>query len=316
MFNIILDVRSLSTVVRLYSFPRLLVETLASQISALSIIKALIKIVILTRPADSMRGRQFIDYSARVTNLSWLKYGSDGNRIQLHDNVNSVIGKLPKNFSLEQFELELKARQRVGSLTPKIMESCSLDGFVLEAKLSLRCHVDLDNVFYDLFTSLRKRLGVSRAFTTADYLSKYADVYFYPLVCKLARQNNVKNVSVSLCHGDAWSGNIFQTPSSEIIIIDWEYCGYRIESHDVWFYVFSKWASTKQACDRHFYSELESKLSKVYPSTFELNRIKVVHMLHLFERYATQLSCYGKASTSPEMQFLETEIISITQELS
>ena len=308
----LLDIKRLSFLVNLQNFPSLVIDTLLVQESLTERIKVLVKILYFTRMASDEYRQLFKNYSKRVDSLSWVRYESDGTRIHLHDNKNLTIGKLPKVFNLEQYSCELEARQRAGDLCPKIIKTCLEDGYILESKISLHPYNKSSSEALKL---LKERLFVPNLLSISEYFSRFDHVKHSKLVREVAINYGLTEVIVSICHGDFWSGNILETSNAAVIILDWEYCGERVQSYDAWFLVFSKWASEKRHCDSDYYLHLQKVFTMFYPIDSDLKRIKVLHMIHLFERFATHLS-FGKSSIAPEMEFLEAELISITQELS
>ena len=287
-------------------------DTFLAQKSLSDRIKLFIKILLFTRIASDKYRQLYQNYSERVDSLSWVKYGSDGTRVHLYDNKNSTIGKLPKVFNQEQYSYELEARRLVGDLCPKIIKASPEDGYILESKISLRPY---DKSPSEALRLLKERLFAPNLLSTSEYLSRFDHIKHSKPVCEVAINNNLGEVVVSICHGDFWSGNILETSDNNIVILDWEYCGERVQSYDAWFLIFSKWAAEKKHCDSDYFRHLQEIFMRFYPTDSDLKRIKVLHMIHLFERLATHLS-FGKSSTAPEMQFIEAELISITQDLS
>jgi len=308
----LLDIKPLTFLVKVKNLPILVIDTFLTQQSLINLIKTLIKILLFTRIASNEHQQLYQDYSRRVDSLSWVKYGSDGTRVHLYDIKNSTIGKLPRKFNPEQYSDELEARRRVGDLCPKIVNTCSEDGYILESKISLRSY---DKSLTKALELLKEKLFAPYQLTINEYLSRFDKVKNSKQVCEVAINYGLTEVDVSICHGDFWRGNILETPDNNIIILDWEYCGERIQTYDAWFLIFSQWAAEKRSCDSEYYSQLQEILKKFYLSDSNLTRIKVLHMIHLFERFATNLF-FGKASDTPEMKFLETELISVTKELS
>ena len=308
----LLDIKPLTFLVNFQNYPGLVMDTFFAQKSLSDRIKVLIKILLFTRMASNEHKKLYQDYSRRVDSLSWVKYGSDGTRVHLYDNKNSTIGKLPKVFNPEQYSYELEARQRVGDLCPKIINTCSEDGYILESKISLHSY---DKSLTKALELLKERLFAPNLLNISEYLSRFDHVKHSRLVCEVAINYGLNEVVVSICHGDFWRGNILESPDNNIVILDWEYCGVRIQTYDAWFLIFSQWAAEKRHCDSEYYSQLQEILNKFYVSDSDLTRIKVLHMIHLFERFSTNLF-FGKSSDEPEMKFLETELISVTKELS
>lgn len=311
----LLDVKSLTIIVKPSYLLDLITETFRIQKSWLGIAKVLVKILIFTRKADLPAQKQFNFYSTRLENLSWFKYQSDGNRIMLIDHLNGSVAKLPKKFDPYTYKLELEARRRVGSLTPDIISTSSQDGVIVESKLHLEPIQNVKTKYVSILKLLGRKLGPSKNIDLDVYLGGYPSTEFNSVVLDIANVNKVQKLSISLCHGDFWSGNIFQVSNNHPMIIDWEYCGYRIETFDGWFFVFSQWDFDKSALNLEFYRELSQQFSIVYQLDADLKRIKVLHMLHLFERYAAHLA-HGKVAESLEMQFLAAELKSIIKELS
>lgn len=311
----LLDIKLLHTTVPVSKSIDFLIENLKNQISFYSMLKLIVKILISTRIANSVRRNQFDSYNSRLKSLSWVKYASDGNRIQLHDNLNARIAKLPIRHYPDQFDLEIEARRRVGSLTPALISVCDEDGLIIESKLQLKLHQNLEKGSDTILKLLRKKLGPSKKIEIDIYIGAYPNTRFNSNVIRIAKLNKFENLPISLCHGDFWAGNIFQVPNNDIVIVDWEYCGYRIETFDGWFFVFSKWTSEQLTFDNKFFAKLSEKFFDMYDLEVGLKHIKILHMLHLFERYASQMS-YGKLINSPEMQTLAKELEFIIKELT
>ena len=308
----ILDIKSLKILVDLQYLPNLIKHSLLTEESYASRIKILIKFLLFSRLANNKSKKLFQSYLGRVKNLSWLKYESDGTRIHLYDHKNQTIGKLPKKFNQQQYTDEIEARKRVGDLSPGIIYTSSEDGFILEDKISLS---PFSKSLSEALEMLQDRLFIPSLISTRKYFSRFNHIKHSNIVTQIAEDHGINELIITICHGDFWRGNILEDSEGSIIILDWEYCGERVQSYDAWFLIFSEWASKKKHCTDNYYLQFHEILVNLYKDLFDLEKTKILHMIHLFERFATHQS-FGKSLIEPEMQFLEEELILISEELS
>ncbi|MDC0225495.1 phosphotransferase [Gammaproteobacteria bacterium] len=308
----LIDIKPFSYIVRLRFLPNLLSNILLIEESNIFRIKALIKILLFSRVASKKSNLLFVKYSTRMKDLSCMKYASDGTRMHLYDQKNSTIGKLPKHFNEAQYENEILARKIVGDITPAVIESSEEDGLIIEEKIRLRL---FKRPYSEALKILNDRFYDSKKISTPDYMSSFNQLKHEEVVSQILKDHDVDELIIRMCHGDFWKGNILENGSSDIMIIDWEYCGLRVHTYDGWFLVFSEWASQKRSSDAALYLRLQEVFSANYQGVFNVEKTKILHMIHLFERYATHYSI-GKSIASPEMLFLEEELNAIIQELN
>jgi|GEM_PF-3049133 len=303
----LLDVRLLKYLVSMPYFSKFTLWIFKRQSGAIERLRLVAKLLLSLRIAGSTSKNQFAQYGKMVQSLSWVWYGSDGTRIQLYDSDNLVIGKLPLLFNREQFSAEIEARNQLGDLCPPIIRTNSENGLILERWIDLRSVPAEQESGLQALELLKGKLFAPVRMDVREYVKRYSHTPYSNQVCDTAVRNGISDVIVSLCHGDLWHGNIFLTPEGKTLILDWEYCGTRVQSYDAWFFTFFRWAAEKRHCEGVFFTLLGETFHTVYAESFSLRTLHIIHMLHLFERYASHLSL-GKLSSSPEMEYLRAEL--------
>lgn len=286
-------------------------ETIFSDNSLLASIKLILKLIFFSRIADATSKLLFLKNSSKMQDLAWIKYNSDGTKIHLYDIRNAKIGKYPKKLNRSQFENEIITRKAAGNISPLIHYSSVDDCLIIEDKIFLKSY---SKSYLQALEILNTRLKISYSQSCKEYLSLYKTVKFSDLVLKLLVENDFKELIIKLCHGDFWKGNILEDNNGKIIIIDWEYCGPRIQTYDAWFLIYSQRHSYRNINGCNIYKCLQEVFLNYYQLDYDLKKVKIIHMTHLFERYANHW-LIGKSVDSPEMLFLEQEVANIAKEI-
>ena len=308
----LIDIRCFSVLVESENAPKLIVTKLKEGLTLPVLLKLFIKLVLTTRVASSEQRELFQRGSKRISNLTWISYGSDGSRLHFYDDINQTVGKLPSNVNLEQMRYEIEGRRRAGDLCPEILFSDTSDGFILERKVSVKSKVVDELIYFETLMLISKRVRSDRKQSVKEYLSAYEYAPHLDLIYDLAIKNGPSQVSISLCHGDLWRGNICEVIGCSPVLLDWEYCGEFIYTSDVWFFVFSKWFIKRRHVDIDFYNELSNVLSLVFEVEFKRPFVIWLHMMHLFERISNHLEL-GKDRDSMEIVFLESALMKSTR---
>ena len=303
----LIDIRSFSVLVDSKNALKLILIKLKESLTLRILLKLSIKLVLTTRVASSEQRELFQRASERMSNLTWIRYGSDGSRLHFYDDINKTVGKLPKNINLEQMRYEIEGRRRAGDLCPEILFSDSSDGFILERKVSVKSNVVDELIYLETLMLISKRVRSDRKQSVKEYLLTYERAPYLDLIYDVAIKNGPSQVSISLCHGDLWRGNICEVTGSSPIVLDWEYCGEFIYTSDIWFFVFSKWFVKRRHVNTSFYNELSNVLSLIFEVEFKRPFVIWLHMMHLFERISHHLKL-GKDRDSVEIVFLESAL--------
>jgi len=228
----------------------------------------------------------------------------------LYDKDNKVIGKLPRTSNSEQFKAELEARDLVKELSPPIVAVDPESGCIVERWIGLRPWPPKKEAGLEALKLLKEKLFAPVHMDIRDYFTRYSNTPYSDQVLDTALYYGITHVIICYCHGDFWNNNIFMTYQGNVLVLDWEYAGARIYTYDAWFFTFYQWTvEKKQDCNAGFFEVLGETFRSLYSESFSLKRLQATHMLHLFERFAAQLSL-GKPPTSNEMQLLKLALLS------
>lgn len=304
--NVIFDIRSIKFLVAFPYIKDFSIWLFGSQPRLVGKLKLVVKVCISARLADEDKLVQFQKSAKCIQRLSWIRYGSDGTRMQLYDSVNLVIGKMV----VKQIDEELVVRGWAGDLSPAIVSVDRENGCIVEKWVRLRPILANRNRGLEVLRVLTERIHHADKVSIGNYIDGYSSCRYAGRVYDAAILEGVSYVEVSPCHGDLWHGNIGQDFDGRNVVFDWEYCGKRVSTYDAWFFAFSEWAAHKRPCDEVFYSVLEDTLNILSNLCYFPKSLRIIHLLHLFERYASHLDL-GKNPESAEMQYLEAELLRV-----
>jgi len=225
----------------------------------------------------------------------WIRFPSDGTRIQVFDRQRRRICKLNSCQALiNTIPYEIKIRGRVAHLAPIIIDvSPDESAFVEEwiagytppySRVSLIEAVrKLKEYLYSVneidITTYRERLASAGNITEnqKDSLDFVLNMY------------SGRTLSVSPVHGDLVCRNLWQHPSKGILLLDWEYTRTCLVTHDCWLYLYHAHRSIddKQPLSSRFFVSLKEILLYLgFDSLMDdlTPNLLVIHALHLFER--------------------------------
>ena len=249
----------------------------------------------------------------------WIRFPTDGTRLQVFDPSTGRIGKVHKNdMPYNTIPLEIKARSRASALAPAILEVASDQQAFSEEWMS----------GYNLHYSLDYLLKVIGKLRTHMYAVDYVDAVEYrnlitggninlgkwePLLTRLLNEWPGKSLPLSQVHGDLVAANLWYHPVRGIVLLDWEYSRRCLVTQDCWFYIYHHYRSRdrENPLPNNFFNDFHDVLRR---SGFGglADRLSSIHPLHLIERLILL-----KAITPFEhfsLQMLEKDILEASRD--
>ncbi|MCX6183268.1 MAG: hypothetical protein NT150_15250 [Bacteroidetes bacterium] len=244
--------------------------------------------------------------------FSWLRYATDGNRMQFFDLDAKRVIKVDLKINKVQMQKEIEARKLMGDNSPIVINYQEDQGILTEQWMKLKpTPVDL-SLAHDAFKILSEKFHVVRMVAVAEYLPQFSFVNNISALQKFVKANGIEFLNISRIHGDIWAGNLCYNESGKLILLDWEYTSEAIVSHDVWTYLFQMYNSQKLSFDDVYFKAFSNSLTMVYGKEIEVNQAKTYHLLHLLERYRLYLSLEMKEKKD-ELEFFKRQINQIIQ---
>ena len=220
--------------------------------------------------------------------FSWIRYDSDGTRLQAFNvNDKKLLKTVKSKANIQSFINEIKLRQDHKDISPQIFVN-SLDSiFYIEEWVDGRTgHASIEEL-YQALSMLKKYLYKIEFISNDEYLSNL-DILNYgkktEKFIKLIKKIGWKSLPISMIHGDLVRQNIVQlSNSSEIILIDWEYCRKDIVTYDVWLYLFDLYRTKHESIlDNNFFLNLEICINRL---GIKVNNVMALHELHMLQRH-------------------------------
>ena len=244
--------------------------------------------------------------------FSWLRYGTDGNRMQFFDLDTKRVIKLDLKMNKEQMQKEIEARKLIGDSSPTIIDYLEDQGILIEQWMKLKpTPVDI-SLAHDAFKILSEKFYQIKMVAVAEYLSQFSFVNDMPALQKFVKSNGIEFLNISRIHGDIWAGNLCYSESGKLILLDWEYTSDAIVSHDVWTYLFQVCKSQNLSFDDVYFNAFSNSLTKVYGKEIDVNQAKTYHLLHILERYRLYLSIQ-MSGKKHELEFFKKQVNQIIQ---
>ena len=246
-------------------------------------LKTIISLVISVVPGS--KNLNSITKLSNIESFSWLRYDSDGTKFQIFDKKKKQIIKISKKTNYLQLIQEVEAQSKLQNNTPKILSYDLKKGIIVEEWKELYPIKVDENCLFAVYKILKQDLYKLDTITIHDYLKEFEFVNHKQELINLFITNNLSLINITIVHGDLWVGNIFKDENNELVLIDWEYSGIRIESYDIWLYFFQNQRFEINFLDENYYSKLAALLSKVYNKKIWNYEAKVYNLIHLIERY-------------------------------
>ena len=222
---------------------------------------------------------------SNIESFSWLRYDSDGTKFQIFDKKKKQIIKISKKTNYLQLIQEVEAQSKLQNNTPKILSYDLKKGIIVEEWKELYPIKVDEHYLFAIYKLLKQDLYKLDTITIHDYLKEFEFVNHKQELINLFITNNLSLINITIVHGDLWVGNIFKDENNELVLIDWEYSGIRIESYDIWLYFFQNQRFEINFLDENYYSKLAALLSKVYNKKICNYEAKLYNLIHLIERY-------------------------------
>lgn len=222
---------------------------------------------------------------------SWVRYPTDGTRLQVFDaNKREICKVVLGGGQACPLAVELSVRRKMGSLAPEILavdenDSAYVEVWVEAAQAAYSSRVmeialrGLANGLYDIQWIDRDqfRESVSRYGPITEEMSQ-------GIRCAFANLGPVQRVPWSQVHGDLVEANVLITRGDKVILIDWEYTRKCIVTYDCWLYQYSH----EQALGRIDVPSLCRRFNCAVKDAFGTNLGDInpcsLHLLHLIER--------------------------------
>jgi len=226
-----------------------------------------------------------------IHDCSWIRYVSDGTRIQVFSINRKCVIKYSPRANRRQLEMEIEARALAGGLSPKIIEYDADNGILVEQWMDIRPAAPMGiSEAYDAFNILKQHYYRITSVDAEEYVESFYFWQDYKRLVSCLRKQGIAKLEVTPAHGDFWAGNIFRDSDGKTIILDWEYTGTYILSYDVWCYLFQMYRSSNRAFDDAYIIEFADILSRLYLNKVDIVTAKIYHLLHLLERHRLYLT--------------------------
>jgi len=233
-------------------------------------------------------GKKVLSPITKLSNIesySWLKYDSDGTKFLIFDRKKKQIVKISKKINYLQLVEEVRAHSKMHNNTPKILSYDLKKGITVEEWKDLYPTKVDEHYLFAVYKLLKQDLYKLNTITIGNYLKEFEYINRKEELINLFVTNDLARFNITLVHGDLWVGNIFKDENNQLVLIDWEYSGIRVESYDMWFYFFQNERFRSDFLDESYYFKLGELLSKVYDKNISVKEAKLYNLIHLLERY-------------------------------
>ena len=251
--------------------------------------------------------------------VGWIRFPTDGTRLQVFDTYNTQICKLAKQKSgFQSLELELKRRDGLGELSPAIKRIDANHAAYIEEwvnngnnghctleELEITISLLLDKFYKIQWVNLDEYFQLTHIEYTAE-ASK--------LMSKVISIIGWDKVPVSPVHGDLVCQNML-FKNDKPILIDWEYARICMVSYDLWIYLYHRAKSSKknseESLSKSFFSELNKMLGHL---GLIVDNVNAVHLFHLLEREALLNHNSDVVQSNIALEIMRLEITRISKE--
>lgn len=216
----------------------------------------------------------------------WIRYGSDGGRVQLFDAERRTVTKLALVPHPERVEAEIQARGRMGRAVPELLEWDAAQGRLVER------WVDLDPVPFgwaalaEALALLKTSLYASVSVPLSNYLPRLAVAWDPARAAAFLESRGLVQVPVGPVHGDLWRGNLGRDRGGHLVLLDWEYTRTCVESQDLWTFLMQGCWASGRPMDEAFHRDLAAGLALLWGAECDIATAEAHHLIHLAERYA------------------------------
>lgn len=244
---------------------------------------------------------------------AWARYASDGGRIQVFNPDKAAITKVSLQPDKTLMDREVRARKRMGSAVPSILNYDIDAGVLEEAWIPLCPAAPGHDTLRKALAVLRERLYAPVEVDTTVYLRNFPEEVAGERTLAYLRTREMERLLVSEVHGDLWPGNLGLDSKGGLILLDWEYARVCVQSHDVWLFLFQDQHAKAKPYDRAFLQMFANCYAECFGVTCSLEEASCLHLLHLIERYSL-FKTMELTHKSEELRDLMREITRILKE--
>jgi len=222
--------------------------------------------------------------------IDWIRYPTDGTRIQIFDRKNSLICKFILDSRLTFLvKRELKTRKLVQEMTPKVITVGDEGNAFCEEWIDGCNKAYSKNMLLNIITKLHDKLYNIKYMPINTYIIRYLDnVKYNQYIFAAIERLGWETLPISPVHGDLTSPNILWTISDQPILLDWEYTRTCLITYDCWLFIYQNYKSqiNQIVIFPQFLLEFQEILleSKLIEENLTLKQVICIHILHLVER--------------------------------
>lgn len=225
--------------------------------------------------------------------VGWIRYPTDGTRLQVFDHFGGKIYKMVKPLAgFASLEQELGWRAKVGDLAPQISEVCEHPPAYIEEWVEGRVGRYSVEELQRLILLLAERLYRVEWLEFNEYLQRTSTNYPAGAIARMAAAMCLvgwAKLPISPVHGDLVCQNIIFRDNGKPVILDWEYARICVVSHDLWFYLYhdTQKSHSGEGMPESFFVEMEHALVWI---GLKVQNVRALHLFHLLEREALLLN--------------------------
>lgn len=226
---------------------------------------------------------------ALVTRIGWIRYPTDGTRLQVFDHHRGKILKMAKPIAgLASLEQELGWRGKVGDLAPNIRGVSRHPPAYLEEWVEGRAGDFSVRELRRVILLLAERLYRVEWLGLDEYLRRASLNFSAEATSRMGKAMFLAGwdkLPTSPVHGDLVCQNILFRYDGNPVLIDWEYARVCVVSQDLWFYLFHDTPREHSGSDLpdSFFREMEHALAWI---GLDVRNVRALHLIHLLEREA------------------------------
>ena len=226
---------------------------------------------------------------ALATCVGWIRYPTDGTRLQVFDHHGGKILKMAKPIAgFASLERELGWRGKVGDLAPTISGISEHPPAYLEEWVEWRAGDFSVQELQRVILLLAKRLYRVEWLDFDEYLRRASLHFSKEATARMGKAMSLAGwdkLPASPVHGDLVCQNILLRNDGNPVLIDWEYARVCVVSQDLWFYLFHGTPRIHPGGGMPdlFFKEMEQALAWI---GLDVKNVRALHLIHLLEREA------------------------------
>lgn len=250
--------------------------------------------------------------------VGWIRFPTDGTRLQVFDPYKRVICKVSKQHAGFKFLMrELDCRSSVGGLAPIVRGVSEYPPAYLEDWIEGRSGCGTLQELRSVLEYLTERLYQTTWLDLGDYVRRVGLPYTNRTMDRIMAAMHLigwDKLPVSPVHGDLVSQNIFFRPNGAPVLIDWEYARPCVVSHDLWFYLYHRARSNILEVELPATAFIDIA-QEVKWLGLEVNNVRALHLIHLLERKELLRSNSSVVDSSFALSTLQYDIEQVSKQL-